>query len=312
MFLKWGNVGFIRRLCPEPPRGINPALPVLPSPIRYHHSMSEADSIALSTRGPVTKKWLVDDLRALGVREGMLLMVHTSLSKLGWVIGGAHTVIAALREVVGESGTIVMPGFSRHITEPSYWQKPPVPEEWWQTIRDEAPAYDERTVMPHGMGVVPLCFQLHEGVKRSAHPSSGWLAQGPLAKELTADHRLDMEHVEDSPKGYCYRTGAYVLSLATQRTTILHFAENLTDYPGREIRHVGTTMLVDGERRWVEYDDLEGDDEDFEQIRQEFMASHPAGPDTWSARDVAYGGSRLFKVKPLVDFACGWIKANRN
>ena len=274
--------------------------------------MSEADAIALSTRGPVTRRWLTDDLRTLGVRPGMLLMVHSSLSGLGWVIGGAHTVIAALREVIGESGTLVMPGFSRHITEPSYWRMPPVPEAWWQTIRDEAPAYDGRTVMPHGMGIVPLCFQLHPGVLRSAHPSSGWLAQGPLAEELTADHRLDMKHVDDSPKGFCYQNGAYVLSLATRRTTILHLAENLTDYPGKEIRHVGTAMLVDGERRWVEYDDLEGDDGDFEQIRRDFMATVPSGPETWSAGTVAYGEARLFRVKPLVDFAVEWIRRHRN
>ena len=37
------------------------------------------------------------------------VMVHTSLKRMGYVCGGAQTVIEALMEVVGENGTIMMP-----------------------------------------------------------------------------------------------------------------------------------------------------------------------------------------------------------
>ncbi|HES57920.1 MAG TPA: aminoglycoside N(3)-acetyltransferase, partial [Firmicutes bacterium] len=67
--------------------------------------MAEADAVARSTDGPVTREWLVRDLRALGVRPGMLLMVHASLSGLGWVIGGVVTVMDALRDAAGDDGT---------------------------------------------------------------------------------------------------------------------------------------------------------------------------------------------------------------
>ncbi|SFO24462.1 Aminoglycoside 3-N-acetyltransferase [Pseudobutyrivibrio sp. JW11] len=39
-------------------------------------------------------------------------MVHTALSKMGYVCGGAQAVIEALIEVVGEDGTIMMPAQS--------------------------------------------------------------------------------------------------------------------------------------------------------------------------------------------------------
>ena len=58
---------------------------------------------------PITKEHLVADLRALGLDDGATVMVHTSLRSLGWVIGGAQTVLEALREAVGEACTIVMP-----------------------------------------------------------------------------------------------------------------------------------------------------------------------------------------------------------
>ena len=36
-------------------------------------------------------------------------MAHTSLKRMGYVCGGAQTVIEALMEVVGENGTMMIP-----------------------------------------------------------------------------------------------------------------------------------------------------------------------------------------------------------
>ena len=54
----------------------------------------------------VTQSRLVSDLRELGVADGRVVMVHTRMSALGWVIGGTRTVIEALLEVVGSGGTL--------------------------------------------------------------------------------------------------------------------------------------------------------------------------------------------------------------
>lgn len=48
-------------------------------------------------------------LREVGLEKGDAVMVHTSLKRMGYVCGGAQTVIEALMEVVGENGTIMMP-----------------------------------------------------------------------------------------------------------------------------------------------------------------------------------------------------------
>jgi aminoglycoside 3-N-acetyltransferase len=55
---------------------------------------------------------IYNDLFELGVRNGDILLVHTSLSSLGWVCGGAQAVLMALKQVVGKSGTLVMPSHS--------------------------------------------------------------------------------------------------------------------------------------------------------------------------------------------------------
>ena len=68
--------------------------------------MTEADSIALVTL-PNTKESIVADLKALGVKEGDIVLAHASMSKLGWTVGREVTVVDALIEAVGESGTLI-------------------------------------------------------------------------------------------------------------------------------------------------------------------------------------------------------------
>ncbi len=73
----------------------------------------EADAIAAVDR-PATVETLSADLRALGLERGDIVVVHSSLSSLGWVAGGAQAVVEALLAAVGTTGTIVMPTQNEH------------------------------------------------------------------------------------------------------------------------------------------------------------------------------------------------------
>jgi aminoglycoside N3'-acetyltransferase len=61
----------------------------------------------MRNRHPVTRSDLVRDVRALGVRPGGVLMVHTRMSAIGWVVGGAETVVLAVLDVLGAAGTLM-------------------------------------------------------------------------------------------------------------------------------------------------------------------------------------------------------------
>lgn len=63
----------------------------------------------MEKRKLVTLKDIVAALKDIGVQKGQAIMVHTSLSSLGYVCGGAQSVIEALLECVGGEGTIMMP-----------------------------------------------------------------------------------------------------------------------------------------------------------------------------------------------------------
>ena len=56
----------------------------------------------------LTKQELIDQLHSIGVNEGDSLLVHSSLSKIGYVEGGAQTVVEALLETVGKNGNLLM------------------------------------------------------------------------------------------------------------------------------------------------------------------------------------------------------------
>ena len=57
----------------------------------------------------ILKEEIIQKLREVGLEKGDAVMVHTSLKRMGYVCGGAQTVIKVLMEVVRENGTIMMP-----------------------------------------------------------------------------------------------------------------------------------------------------------------------------------------------------------
>lgn len=216
--------------------------------------MSEGDQIARTQR-PVTVDRLRDDLLALGVKPGDLLLVHSSLAALGWVNGGPVAVIQALLEVLGPEGTLVMPAHSPDLTDPANWEAPPVPQAWLDTIRQAMPAYDPRFTPTRGMGRVAELFRTWPGVLRSNHPSTSFAASGPLAADITGRHELTSPLGMTSPLGTLYERDAKVLLLGVDfdKCTALHLAEQFA-WPNRPLVHEGAPVLVDGVRRWVSFE----------------------------------------------------------
>src|SRR5690349_13801123 len=51
---------------------------------------------------------LADDLRALGLRRGGVVMVHASVRAVGEVAGGPDEIHLAIKDVIGDEGTLIM------------------------------------------------------------------------------------------------------------------------------------------------------------------------------------------------------------
>ena len=91
---------------------------------------------------PVTKEMLIEALQKLGVSSNQILEVHASLSSFHNVIGGARTVVDALMELAGDTGTLLMPTQSCDNSEPSDWENPAVAPELYRTVREAIPPFD--------------------------------------------------------------------------------------------------------------------------------------------------------------------------
>lgn len=271
--------------------------------------MSEAEAVEKTKGMPATVQSLADDLSRLGVSGGMTLLVHSSLSSLGWVCGGPVAVVLALERALSPEGTLAMPTHSSDLSDPSRWRHPPVPEAWWEVIRKEMPAYDADMTPTRGIGSVAECFRRQGGTLRSSHPSVSFAARGPMAKRLTEDAGLDYPTGDDSFLGRLYELGGHVLLLGTdfKCVTSLHLAEFRARYPGRKTMRCGAPILADGERQWAEFDDVDYDDSDFLQIGSLF--SREAGQ--VRTGKVGSGEAMLFSHKMLVDFATRWMEENR-
>ena len=127
--------------------------------------MTELNTIQ-NIPSPRTRETLATDLRALGLPAGAVVIVHSSLSAIGWVSGGSVAVVQALLDVLTPAGTLVMPTHTGDLSDPSFWQNPPVPESWWSIIRDTMPAFEPAVTPTRGMGRIVETFRTWPGVRR--------------------------------------------------------------------------------------------------------------------------------------------------
>ena len=268
--------------------------------------VGETGAIA-RTLTPRTRASLGAELRALGVRLGETLLVHSSLSALGWVIGGQVAVVQALLDAVGPAGTVVVPTQSTWNSDPSEWHAPPVPAEWWPTIRANLPAYDPATSPGRGMGQISEAVRTWPGAVRSAHPQTSFAAVGPQAAALLAVHDLDCRFGDRSPLAALAKAGAKVLLLGAgfDSCTSFHLAETrIVDAPTEQQSCAMTTH--DGGRGWVTYTDTVADEGDFATIGEAYQATG-AVTSGW----VGSTWAGLFDLSPAVAFAADWIRVHR-
>jgi aminoglycoside 3-N-acetyltransferase len=188
-------------------------------------------------RESISRERLVEDLRALGVRDGDALLVHASLSGLGWVEGGAETVVDALMEAVGPSGTVLFPTLTGTADD-----------------GPEHPPVIELATTPCWTGAIPETARRRPDAIRSIHPTHSVSAIGARAKAYTAGHEGSRTPCDGhSPYVRLMDDGGKILLLGGvthESNTSLHALEEMAAVPYhlQEEETDGIVALPDGTR----------------------------------------------------------------
>lgn len=253
----------------------------------------------------ITQSKLQAVVSSVGVRRGDTVCVHTALSRLGYVCGGARAIIEAVRAVIGKEGTIMMPAYTRDTADPREWKNPPAPEDWLNDLLAETPPYDPKLSPTQGVGAVAELFRTYPGILRSGHPISSVAAIGPNAETLTANVPLHNRFGEDSAYGRLVRLEGKVVMLGAPYETmsLLHLSQYRMGWSEPVVKRA--CMMVDGRRHWVQFNDVRF-------------------PHEWAARcvdNMVYEGVAcklpcgesyvlMVPAKDAVEFAIKWRKSN--
>ena len=247
---------------------------------------------------PNTLESLRRELSDVGLDPGMTIMVHSSLGKIGWTVGGPVTVIRALLDVLGTAGTLVMPAESPGVSDPSAWTDNRVKVEWHDIIRAHLPVFDPLTT-PTTLGAIPEAFRTFPGTLRSNHPLVSVCANGRLAQEIIKEHAWDFCEGKGTPfeKLYTLDTHTLLLGVGFNRCSALHFAESLV--PARRTSVSRFPIIQNDERVWVERPDMAFDNGvHFPVVGDQFAAKRRIRTGRIGDAD-----SMLFSTRDLVDFA---------
>lgn len=257
---------------------------------------------------------LAAQLRRLGVRPGMQLMAHASLSGTGL---RAEVLREALTGLLGPRGTLVVPAFtsSNSVTSTSHRKRTAgLTPAQVLAFRAHMPAYDPLLSPSEGMGVLAEAVRTAPGAARSAHPQTSFAAVGRDAERLCSGHRVESHMGEESPLGkLCWEGGqVLMINVGFSVCTAFHLAEYRIPKPPLrmyecvvKVNHPGVRQGREQGGEWTAYEDVALDDSDFAEIGGTF-------PDSRVRRGLVGGASAmLFSIPEAVDHAREWMTENR-
>lgn len=179
----------------------------------------------------VTKDDIVAGLADLGLRAGDTAVVHSSLSSFGRIEGGAETVIDALLEVLGATGTLVVPAFNADPGD-----------------------FDAETT-PSQTGAITEALRHRKGAIRSQHPTHSVVAIGRLADIITENHEKVDAFARGSALFKVLQANGRILQLGTDQTTnsMIHVAEEIAGAPYLDRQRLVGFKRPDGSirRKWI-------------------------------------------------------------
>ena len=177
------------------------------------------------------KKFLLD----AGLGKGDVVIVHSSLGRIGYVEGGVDAVTDSFLEVIGKEGTLVMPTHSN----PKYDEK----KKRYIFDAKKTPAYT---------GAIPENFRKMKGVKRSLSPMHSVAAYGKKAEWIVEGHEnCGNPYAMNSPYGKLYRLNAKIFQIGVDQlaNSCIHIVEDKIKFPIKVFTGEMKALVIDEKGR---------------------------------------------------------------
>ena len=247
-----------------------------------------------------TQESLAADLRRLGVATGDVAMVHSSMRAIGAIKGGVETLVGALLDAVGPSGTLVA------YVDWDLGEAAP--------YGPDSPVFDKRTSRAaREYGIVPETIRTWPGAIRSDNPDAGIAAIGARAAWLCAGHPLSYGYGEASPFAKLVTVDAKVLVLGAplDTMTLLHHAEHLAKKDGKRIIRYERKIACERGVERVEVEEFDTSDPVVDGMPADAfarIASIALEAGAGKSGLVGKAASYLFDAAPLVLEGVRWLE----
>ena len=159
---------------------------------------------------------LITEFRALGLRPGDTLLVHSSYKSFGGVEGGPQTVIDALLEVLTPEGTLIMPCFNFDFCKGEPW--------------------DVRSTPSH-MGILTELVRKDPRSCRVFHPIYSFAIIGKH-QEMLCRHRYKSSYGRDSVFGRLRELDGKMMIIGLSYTNSLTFFHHVEEMEGVDYRYM--------------------------------------------------------------------------
>lgn len=250
------------------------------------------------------------DLEKLGLRTGSVVLVHASMRQVRPDAGGPATVLAALSDVLGRRGAVVVPTQTPWTSVTSSVFRAAtagMSGDRLAAYRRDLPAFDPRTTPSAGMGAFAEHVRIRADAVRSTHPLTSFAATGPLAADLMVRHDLDCMLGERSPLAALREAEACALHLGPgfDRATAFHLGEWRAC--GHRRRYECKTAGGPGAGGWTSFEDVDYDDRDFAHLGAWFEERSGAV----DRGTVGSAEALLYPVRAAAEHAEEWVRSER-
>lgn len=165
---------------------------------------------------------LIKDFGEIGVNRGDIILLHSSLRSLGFVKGGAKTIIRAFLKLIGPEGTLAVPTY-------------PMRGGVLYNCLKGGYIFDYKKSRAY-TGAIPNEFLKMKEIKRSIHPTHSISAIGKYAREITEKHHIgNKTYGENSPWAKIVELNGKIfgLGITLAWTTQYHHLEDIMgeDFP---------------------------------------------------------------------------------